>query len=78
MFRRIRAAVEEVVHIVVGKLFQLCLANTGQDIHREPHPYTKHNRQQLEDAVFRSSVNNFCHFFPNSQRSALLNDQNIT
>lgn len=40
VFWRIRVAVEEVVHVVVGQLFQLCLADISQEIHREIHPYT--------------------------------------
>lgn len=42
---RIRVAVEEVVHVVVGQLFQLCLADISQEIHREIHPFTTQNRQ---------------------------------
>lgn len=48
MFRIIRVAEEEVVHIVVGHLLQLCLANISQEIHGERHPYTTDSSEKKQ------------------------------
>ncbi len=62
LLRRIWVAVEEVVHVVVCWLFQLCLGDISQEIHRELHPYTAQSRQQWEGALFRSLVRYHRHF----------------